>query len=369
MYTAKVVDRLMSIVANEPREYWQQEHFLMELPGKWERSLVAIDDSGVIQGFLVASLKGLRRVHINKLAVSPECRGKGIGERLIQAMLSDLPTFFCSVTLKVYNDNEGAIRFYERLGFTSMEIMNENRWMSLKLSSETVVAIHQPNFIPWLGYFYKLAQADKFVFLDNVQFTKNSFVNRVQLPRGDDFFWLSVPIRKSSLQTPISGIELHEFEHHARKLLATVKNLYSKSAFSDEVMPMVEDVMGRQWSSLADLNKAFIVAISNRLGLSTDMVTALEMSAGVLQIADANERLAAITKELGGRFYLHGKGGLNYQEKTPFDEKNIGLVQSDFDESRIFEAFGISDMPKGMSILHLLFNIGFNDVKAMIQKF
>ena len=46
---------------------------------------------------------------------------------------------------------------------------------------ETTIAIHQPNFMPWVGYFYKIAKADKFVLLDNAQFSKNSYINRSQI--------------------------------------------------------------------------------------------------------------------------------------------------------------------------------------------
>ena len=59
---------------------------------------------------------------------------------------------------------------------------------------DKIVAIHQPNFLPWIGYFYKIVKSDIFVFLDNVQYTKNSFINRNKIKTSQGEMWLTVPV-------------------------------------------------------------------------------------------------------------------------------------------------------------------------------
>ena len=68
-----------------------------------------------------------------------------------------------------------------------------------------IVAIHQPNYAPWLGYFAKMARADVFVFLDDVQYTKNSYINRVQIDAGGTARWLTVPV-SFSFRDPINRV-------------------------------------------------------------------------------------------------------------------------------------------------------------------
>ena len=59
-----------------------------------------------------------------------------------------------------------------------------------------IVAIHQPNYLPWLGYFYKMVKADIFVLLDNVQYEKNGYTNRCQIKTPQGPFWLTLPIKR-----------------------------------------------------------------------------------------------------------------------------------------------------------------------------
>lgn len=97
---------------------WERTHFTLDRPGKWELSLLAVDPAGHAIGFVIASLAG-GGVHVHRLAVAPSMRGMGLGLRLLRevgeaAKLRSIPT----MTLKVARENEGAIRFYRRLGFS-----------------------------------------------------------------------------------------------------------------------------------------------------------------------------------------------------------------------------------------------------------
>jgi hypothetical protein len=97
-----------------------------------------------------------------------------------------------------------------------------------------IVSIHQPNFVPWLGYFYKIYKSDVFVILDNVQFTKNGFTNRnrIKSPQGE--LWLTVPVIQSGkFGQTITECKIFNREQSLEKILKTIESNYKKApAFS-----------------------------------------------------------------------------------------------------------------------------------------
>ena len=83
-----------------------------------------------------------------------------------------------------------------------------------------IVAIHQPNYIPWLGFFYKIAKSDIFIFLDDVQYTKNSFINRNKIKTSQGSIWLTLPVRnKGRFGQLIREVELNESVPGVRNIL------------------------------------------------------------------------------------------------------------------------------------------------------
>ena len=90
-----------------------------------------------------------------------------------------------------------------------------------------VVAVHQPNILPWVGYFQKLMNSDTFIFLDDVQFSKGSYTNRVQININGEAKWLTIPV-SSSLGALINSIEINQNEHGIKKQLKTIQIHYAK---------------------------------------------------------------------------------------------------------------------------------------------
>src|ERR1043165_5716491 len=100
---------------------------------------------------------------------------------------------------------------------------------SARGESCAIVAIHQPNYFPWLGYFAKMARSDAFVFLDDVQYSKNSYINRVQI-KGKE--WLTVPV-SHHLGDPINRVQCADPRWRA-KHLDKLRATYAKTAHFDE---------------------------------------------------------------------------------------------------------------------------------------
>jgi len=134
----------------------------------------------------------------------------------------------------------------------------------------TVLAAHQPQYLPWLGFFDKLAQADVFVLLDNVQFRKNEWQNRNRIKGPGGAQWITVPVRHRFPQT-IAEVELIESQPWRRKHLRALETNYGKAPFFEQTMPLLTDVLGQPRGHLAGLNIVLIEALADRLGIRTEM--------------------------------------------------------------------------------------------------
>lgn len=217
-----------------------------------------------------------------------------------------------------------------------------------------IVAIHQPNYAPWLGYFHKIARADCFVFLDDAQFSKGSYTNRVQIARGGAARWLTVPVRVS-LGMPIAAVPTADPDWPERHL-DLLRQAYRHAAAFDAAWPDLASI----WRSapagtLAEANRHIVEAIAARLGLVCRFERASALPADG-QAGDA--RLAAIVAALApGGTYLSGKGGAKYQSADAFERAGVTLQYSVF-QPRPYDR-GTEDFVAGLSVVDALFHLGF----------
>ncbi len=225
----------------------------------------------------------------------------------------------------------------------------------------TVVAIHQPNYAPWLGYFAKMARADVFIFLDDVQYSKNSYINRVQVDAGGTARWLTVPV-SYSFGDPIKMVPASS-QAWRRSHLDTLKTLYTGAAHFNSIWEWLVDVYGGlPDTNLADSNQMLIEAIAAKLGLSRRFVRSSEFETGP---ATGDDRLIALLRAVGKDVkYLSGKGGSNYQDPAKFAAAAIDLLYNEFTHPAYDQ--GRSPFLPGLSIFDALFHIGFEHAAALV---
>lgn len=120
---------LLAFSADQPWENWTADHLLSERPRKWELSLVALSD-GEPAGYAILSQPEPNRHHLHRIAVPPALRSQGVGNELMRAAMEQAEFEAASLTLKVHVTNLGAIRFYERLGFTAVNTTDEQLLMA-----------------------------------------------------------------------------------------------------------------------------------------------------------------------------------------------------------------------------------------------
>lgn len=220
-----------------------------------------------------------------------------------------------------------------------------------------VVAIHQPNFLPWCGYFAKLKAADVFVLLDNVPISKGSYTPRCQIRNGQGTQWLSVPVsfRHGDLISSVRFVNGRWADKH----LKTLAQVYGRHPFFNEIMGLLEPAYKEPGDLLSEFNIRLICSISQYLGLPGEIVRGSHIAPS----GEGDDRLIEIVRILGGDTYLSGKGGQNYQDPAKFAAADIQLVVRSY--KPIPYSQGPEDFASGLSIADCLFNLGKEAVQLL----
>lgn len=216
-----------------------------------------------------------------------------------------------------------------------------------------VVTIHQPNFAPWPGYYHKMLAADRFIYLDNVPFSKNSFQNRNKIIINGEARWLTVPVQtRGSFNAETRHIRINEQSDWRRKHLATLRVNYGKSRFFSWVYPRIEKVYGQSHRYLMELCLDLSSEIRDMLRISTPLLMASDFAG----VQGATERLVALVRAAGGVTYLSGKGGRKYLDIDQFKTAGIHLEFQDFKQRTYPQT--VPSFISNLSTLDLLFNLG-----------
>ena len=215
-----------------------------------------------------------------------------------------------------------------------------------------ILSIHQPQYLPWLGYFEKIDRSDIFVFLDNVQFKKNEWQNRNRIKTATGIQWLTVPIIHKFPQK-IVDVKINNTVPWERKHLNAFSTNYSKAPFYDEHIPFFQEIFSREWERLVDINIYAIEYISKALGLGDKHF----VKASEFDLKEGNtERLVDICKKMGGDVYLSGKDGAKYLDISLFEKENIEVIFQNYQHPRYSQLY--FEFEPHLSTIDLLFNCG-----------
>ena len=215
-----------------------------------------------------------------------------------------------------------------------------------------IVAVHQPQYLPWLGYFDKIRRADMVCFLDNVQYKKNDWQNRNRIKTAQGWQWLTVPVHYRFPQK-ITEVAINNTVKWKKKHLQALTSNYHRAPFFDSYSDIFKEVFAKTWESLADLNILLIKRLTSALGLDREpFVRASDFDLR----ADPTDRLIDICKILNADTYLSGRDGVKYMNMERFKQNGIGVVVQDFQHPQYPQLFG--GFQSHMSIVDLLFNCG-----------
>ena len=170
------------------------------------------------------------------------------------------------------------------------------------------ITIHQPEYLPWLGFFHKLARADVYVALDNVQYRHKYFQNRNRLRGPAGALWINIPVlRKGKRAQLIKEVEINNTETRWRqKNWKSIHLNYKKSPYFAEYSDYFESIYSKEWRLLADMNLEIIQNCLRFLGLHTKVIRA-----SGLDIAGSGPQLILdICKKLNAETYISGICGI-----------------------------------------------------------
>lgn len=218
-----------------------------------------------------------------------------------------------------------------------------------------IVSIHQPNYLPWLGYFNKMAESDVFVLFDDVQLVRGkSFQVRNRVKTANGVQWLTVPVKEKGELRLIKEALIAQDGKWQKKHWKTIQLSYKKAPYFDRYEAEFSQIYDTSWEKLSELNVTLIKLIKNLMGINTTLVLSSEMDIE----ARGAEKILSIIKELKADKYMtgEGKGSKRYIIEEDFKNNNIELIYQSFKHPVYHQLWG--DFVPNLSVIDLLFNEG-----------
>lgn len=230
-----------------------------------------------------------------------------------------------------------------------------------------IISVHQPQYIPWLGFFDKIAKSDAFVFLDQVQYKEREFQNRNKIRTKDGWMWLTVPVVSKGLgRQKISDVKIDPESDWQEKTWGSLHSCYNRAPFFKEHAGFFEKVYTRKWDRLIDLNIHIIEYLLAQLKIGTPLYYESKIGTTL----EATGRIIEICKKLKADTYLSGSGGKDYLEEEKFKNEFISLQYQHFIHPLYRQQYMDASSPflPYMSVIDLLFNEGPNSVDILKGK-
>jgi len=225
--------------------------------------------------------------------------------------------------------------------------------------------IHQPGYLPWLGFFDKLARCDKFVVYDDVQFAKGEFNNRNRIRTEDGWRWLTVPVVHNHTQM-IKDI-LISGDRWSDNHIKNITHNYRNAPYFKDFMPGIEQAISASSDRepLIELDMRLTEVLAEILGIKVKVVRSSEFTYHQ-EGEGKNEKIVSMCKHVGADTYLSGQGGKGYIDESVFSKAGVKVVWHDYkhpEYEQMFEGF-----QPFMSVIDLIFNSGPEEAKRIIME-
>jgi len=221
----------------------------------------------------------------------------------------------------------------------------------------TKISIHQPEHLPWLGFFNKIKNCDIFVILDSVQFRKNYFQNRNRLvDNKNKIYWSTVPIKSfNTLNKNINEVEIENSRLWRKKNLQRIIQSYSKHKYFKHYIYDFEKIYLKEEKFLINFNMKIINFFLKILEINTKIILSSELDI----LEKKSDLILRICQKLNATSYLSGISGSDYLDLKKFSLKNIDVVFQNF----IHPIYPSPNFIPNLSTLDLIFNNGPNSLE------
>lgn len=221
-------------------------------------------------------------------------------------------------------------------------------------------SIHQPNFIPYLGFFNKFKNSDVFVLYDTAQYSKNDYHNRNSIKTSNGQVWLTIPV-SIKLGDSIKDVTIAD-QSFRKKHLRSIEFNYKKADFFDQIFPDISNLYEGTEKALFDFNIKFLKYFFDIIDSQKKVVltSQIDISSDVKSTA----ALIEILNKIGADYYISGRGARNYLDEKMFESSGIKLYWQEFHHPIYEQLWG--DFLPNMSILDALFNVGPDKLKELL---
>jgi hypothetical protein len=225
-----------------------------------------------------------------------------------------------------------------------------------------IVTAHQPAYLPWLGFFHKIALGDTAVILDDVQFEKNSFTNRNRIKGPNGAFWLTVPVGlKGHMGKTIREIGIDNSSLWAQKHLKAIEMNYGKAPYYRKYASFFRECYSMRWERLVDVNDFMLRWFLDQLNIRTQ----------ISKMSDLNLRgrkadlIADICSVSHADAFVFGACGRDYADIGRFDKRDVGFYFQDYRSPEYQQLHGA--FVSNLSVVDLLFNHGPDSYDVLMR--
>lgn len=229
-----------------------------------------------------------------------------------------------------------------------------------------IVAAHQPHYLPWLGYFDKIAKSHVFVVMDDLQYEAQNFQNRQRLKLDQGTKWVTVPLLRGEQTDRIVDKRIDNAgrggrHHWQRRTWRTLEVHYGAAAYFDRYAPDLEDVYERRWDWLVDLDLHLLDLARKWLGITRPIVrsSSLGLRGGYTGGQKKTERIIDLCNKLGASAYLSGRGGsTGYLDTDALARAGISTVWQRFAHPVYPQRYAGLGFVSHLAFLDLVLNCG-----------
>ncbi len=223
-----------------------------------------------------------------------------------------------------------------------------------------ILSAHQPNYLPYIGFFHKIASCDIFAIWDTVQFVKRGtfgWMNRNRIKTHDGWMWLTVPVlTKGKYDQLIIDTYINNKLPWRKKHWRSINLNYNSAPYFGKYSSFFEGLYEKDWEKLAYLNETIIRHIVDILGIKTKIIKCSDLKLN----SHGTDLIIETCKKLGADTFLSGIHGKDYLEEEKFRDNNIKLIYQDFKHPQYRQLHG--SFIEGMSVIDLIFNEGGNSL-------
>jgi len=231
-----------------------------------------------------------------------------------------------------------------------------------------IVAIHQPHFLPWLGYLHRMAQADLFVLLDHVQFERRNYQNRTLIRMDGEARWLTVPVVQRSQKERIVDKEVDNRTDGAKwwspHCFTTLRHAYRQTQFFGDYAARLRELFDTRWERLVDINQAALELLRDAFGIRTPLARSSELGVEGAR----GELILNICRRVGADTLLAGMGGSRgYLDILAFRRAGVRVVFHDFKHPE-YPQCGAAPFIRGLSAIDMLLNCGSKSASLLFAE-